>query len=215
MRIGKGIAMSEDEFNRLHHGSGKGTLSDPKILYNTNTDDVSTVLLEDCEKIAKAEAKRLGMTCAIIRGDLHNTTRTLDVWTKEVIMVEDPRTSGKMVPLLEPIDDHLTIAFGSVLYDPTTFGTDNIQIQGHLFINVEREPEASSWTGKRHESGLVLPEPLWNMSKEFDAGLARITGKMPPWKRRHIQDGYEECSEEYWERGTSLKRNPYNWQFKR
>lgn len=130
-------------------------------------------------------------------------------------MVEDPTNPGKMQPLLEPIDDHLTVAFGSVLYDRSTFGTDNIQIHGHLFINVERLPGANSWTGKRHESGLILSKPLWDMSKDFDAGLAKIIGKMPPWKRRHIQDGYEECSEEYWERGTALKRNPYNYKFRR
>ncbi|KAG8158198.1 hypothetical protein KVR01_011959 [Diaporthe batatas] len=175
MRIGKGVAMSPGELDRLYKGSGKGTLSDPKIYYNTNTNSVSRVLLEQCEKVAKDEARRLGMTCAVIRGDLHNTTRTLDEYTKEVIMVEDPTNKGKLIPLLEPIDDHLTIAFGSVLYDRTTCGTDNIQIQGHLFLNVEREPGSTSWTNQRHESGLILPKPLWDMSKEFDAGLAKIT----------------------------------------
>ncbi|POS74219.1 hypothetical protein DHEL01_v207390 [Diaporthe helianthi] len=175
MRIGKGVALSPEEFDRLDEGSGNGTLSDPKILYNTHTNTVSRVLLEQCENVAKAEARRLGMTCAIIRGDLHNTTRTFDIYTKEIIMVEHPTEPGKMIPLLEPIDDHLTIAFGSVRYDSTTYGTDNIQIQGHLFINVEREPGSTTWTNQRHESGLILSKPLWNMSEDFDAGLARIT----------------------------------------
>ena len=219
MRIGKGVSMSQYEFDKLQEGSGEGTLSDPKIFFNTDTNAVSRILLEECEKIVKNEAIRLGMTCAIIRGDLHNTTRTLDVWTREVIMVDDPTDKCNSIPLLEPIDDHLTVAFGSEPfgsdYDSSKCGADNIQIQGHLFVNVEREPESTSWTGQRHETGLILSKPLWDMSKEFDAGLARITGKMPPWKRRHIQDGYEECSEEYWERGDALKRNPYNWQFKR
>lgn len=149
------------------------------------------------------------------RGDLHNTTRTLDVWTKELIMVEDPRDPSKQMPLLEPLDDHLTVSFGTVLDDPSTFGTDNIQLQGHIFVNVERHPDSTSWTGQRHESGLILSQPLWRMSDDFIKGLAKITGKLPPWKRRHIQDGYEECSEEYWEKGSSLKRNPYNFRWRK
>lgn len=128
-------------------------------------------------------------------------------------MVEDPRDPSKQIPLLEPIDDHLTVSFGMVLNDPI-FGA-NIQLQGHIFVNVERQPEATSWVGQRHESGLILSQPLWQMSDDFANGLARITGKLPPWKRRHIQDGYEECSEEYWEKGSSLKRNPYNFRLRK
>lgn len=67
MRVGKGVAMSPKERERLDEGSGKGTLSDPKIFFNTKTDTVSRVLLQQCEKVAKDEARRLGMTCAVIR----------------------------------------------------------------------------------------------------------------------------------------------------
>lgn len=67
MRIGKGVAMTDDEYRRLYQSTGKGTLSDPKILYNTYFKSVSSVLIREVERVVKDEARRLGMTCAIIR----------------------------------------------------------------------------------------------------------------------------------------------------
>ncbi|KAI7781514.1 hypothetical protein LA080_014690 [Diaporthe eres] len=178
MKVGRGVSMTEAEIRRLTRGTGEGTFEDPKVLYNTEIGHVSKELIQQREIIVKAEARRLGMTCVIIRGDLHNTTRTLDVWTKKLIMVEDPRDPSKQMPLLEPLDDHLTVSFGTVLDDPSTFGTDNIQLQGHVFVNVERHPDATNWTGKRHESGLILSQPLWDMSDDFVKGLAKITAAL-------------------------------------
>ncbi|KAG6358393.1 hypothetical protein INS49_014277 [Diaporthe citri] len=175
MKVGRGVPMTVLETRKLTEGTGEGSFDDPKVLYNTDIEHVSRELIQQCETIVKAEARRLGMTCVIIRGDLHNTTRTIDVWTKKVIMVEDPRDPSKQMPLLEPLDDHLTVSFGTVLDDPSTFGTDNIQLQGHVFVNVERHSDSTSWTGRRHESGLILSQPLWEMSDEFVKGLAKIT----------------------------------------
>ncbi|KAK7729303.1 hypothetical protein SLS63_006176 [Diaporthe eres] len=180
MKVGRGVSMTDAEMRKISRGTGEGTFHDPKVLYNTEIGHVSKELIQQCEIIVKAEARRLGMTCVIIRGDLHNTTRTLDVWTKKLIMVEDPRDPSKQMPLLEPLDDHLTVSFGTVLDDPSTFGTDNIQLQGHVFVNVERHPDATNWTGKRHESGLILSQPPWDMSDDFVKGLAKVTAETHP-----------------------------------
>lgn len=67
MRLGKGQAMSQIEVDRLYESTGNGTLSNPKIYYNTNIDFVSSALIRECERVVKDEARRLGMTCAIIR----------------------------------------------------------------------------------------------------------------------------------------------------
>lgn len=53
--------------SRLTEGTGEGTFDDPKVLYNTEIGHVSRELIKQCEVIAKAEARRLGMTCVIIR----------------------------------------------------------------------------------------------------------------------------------------------------
>lgn len=67
MRLGKGVAMTRIEADRLSEGTGDGTLRNPKILYNTYVKSVSSVLIREVERVVKDEARRLGMTCAIIR----------------------------------------------------------------------------------------------------------------------------------------------------
>lgn len=59
--------MTAAEMRKLTRGTGKGTFDDPKVLYNTEIGHVSRELIQQCETIVKAEAKRLGMTCVIIR----------------------------------------------------------------------------------------------------------------------------------------------------
>lgn len=59
--------MAVAERKQLKEGTGKGTFDDPKVLYNTKIAHVSRELIEQCELIVKAEARRLGMTCVIIR----------------------------------------------------------------------------------------------------------------------------------------------------
>lgn len=49
--------------------------------------------------------------------------------------------------LLKPLDHHLAVFFGTVLNDSSTVGYDKLQLQGHIFVNVERQPDATSWTG--------------------------------------------------------------------
>lgn len=67
MKVGRGVSMTAVEMGKLTEGTGKGTFDDPKVLYNTDIEDVSRKLIQQCETIVKAEAKRLGMTCVIIR----------------------------------------------------------------------------------------------------------------------------------------------------
>lgn len=59
--------MPDTAIRKLSRGSGKGTFDDPKVLYNTDISTVSSELIQQCEVIVKAEARRLGMTCVIIR----------------------------------------------------------------------------------------------------------------------------------------------------
>lgn len=67
MKLGKGVAISEDEYQRLFKSTGNGTLADPKIMYNTDIRSVSRALIREIERVVKDEARRLGMTCAVIR----------------------------------------------------------------------------------------------------------------------------------------------------
>lgn len=59
--------MTVSGMRKLTQGTGKGTFDDPKVLYNTEIEHVSRELIQQCETIVKAEARRLGMTCVIIR----------------------------------------------------------------------------------------------------------------------------------------------------
>lgn len=67
MKVGRGVSMTEAEIRRLTRGTGEGTFGDPKVLYNTEIGHVSKELIQQCEIIVKAEARRLGMTCVVIR----------------------------------------------------------------------------------------------------------------------------------------------------
>lgn len=67
MKVGRGVPMTSAEIRNLTRGTGTGTFDDPKVLYNTEIEHVSRELIQQCEVIVKAEARRLGMTCVIIR----------------------------------------------------------------------------------------------------------------------------------------------------
>lgn len=67
MKIGHGVPITLVERRTLKPGTGNGTFDDPKVFYNTKIGNVSRDLIKQCETIVKAEAKRLGMTCVIIR----------------------------------------------------------------------------------------------------------------------------------------------------
>lgn len=67
MKVGQGVPMTAEERRKLTKGTGEGTFDDPKVLYNTEIGHVSKELIQQCEIIVKAEARRLGMTCVIIR----------------------------------------------------------------------------------------------------------------------------------------------------
>lgn len=56
----------------------------------------------------------------------------------------------------------------------------NLQLQGHFFVNVKWQLDATSWTSQRHESGLIPSQTLWKMSDDFNKALAMIRGKMLP-----------------------------------
>lgn len=67
MKLGHGVSMTVGAMKRLTYGTGNGTVDDPQVLYNTNVEFVSRQLIQQCETLVKTEARRLGMTCVIIR----------------------------------------------------------------------------------------------------------------------------------------------------
>lgn len=108
-------------------------------------------------------------------------------------MIEDPNNTNLKIPLLESVDPHLTVYLGT--------GVNNIQLQGHIFVELE-----DLTGGREPTAGLTFQQ----ISVRYKNGTIRIKGKMPREMRKMIQPGYGCFSEEFFEFNGSMSSVAHN-----